>query len=98
MPAYDYKCPKCDGVFEVTRGIRETGPVSCPECGVEAKKLFSPVGIVFKGSGFHNTDYRSKKAIPAPADSGSSSTEKAEKPATCGGDSSPACASCPAAE
>lgn len=103
MPAYDYKCPSCDCVFEVNRGIRETGPVSCPTCGAEAKKLFSPVGIVFKGSGFHNTDYRAKKAIPAPSEGSSSDktstgTEtKAEKPA-CGGDGSSACASCPAAE
>lgn len=98
MPAYDYKCPSCECVFEVSRGIRETGPISCPECGVEAKKLFSPVGIVFKGSGFHNTDYRAKKAIPAPAEGTPAGEKKAEKPAASCGDSSPACASCPSAE
>ncbi|TDB39894.1 MAG: FmdB family transcriptional regulator [Actinobacteria bacterium] len=97
MPAYDYKCSSCDCVFEVTRGIRETGAVACPQCGSEAKRLFSPVGIVFKGSGFHNTDYRANKAIPAPAESAATSEKQAEKPA-CGGDGSPACASCPVAE
>ncbi len=95
MPAYDYKCPNCACVFEVTRGIKESGPIACPECSAEAKRIFSPVGIVFKGTGFHNTDYRAKKAIPAPSEGASS--EKAEKPA-CGGDGSPACASCPAAD
>ncbi|PKQ38901.1 MAG: FmdB family transcriptional regulator [Actinobacteria bacterium HGW-Actinobacteria-1] len=97
MPAYDYRCPSCDCVFEVTRGIRETGAIACPECGAEAKRLFSPVGIVFKGTGFHNTDYRAKKAIPAPSESAPAGEKKAEKPA-CGGDGSSACASCPAAE
>lgn len=97
MPSYDYKCPKCEGVFEVTRGIRETGDVACPECDVAARRIFSPVGIVFKGTGFHNTDNRAKKAIPAPPEGAPAGEKKAEKPA-CSGDSSPACSSCPAAE
>lgn len=91
MPAYDYRCPACDACFEVTRSISDKSAQTCPECGVEAKRLFSPVGIVFKGSGFHNTDYRKKSALPA--------NEKAEKPAApCGGGDSPACKTCPAAE
>jgi putative FmdB family regulatory protein len=98
MPSYDYKCPSCECVFEVNRGIRETGAVACPECDTEAKRLFSPVGIVFKGSGFHNTDYRSKKSLPVESGSTPAAEKKAEKPAPCGGDSSPACKSCPSAE
>ncbi len=107
MPAYDYKCPTCDAVFEVIRGFRDASAVCCPSCEVEAKRVYSPVGIHFKGTGFHNTDYRKKSAIPAPQDTKSGATvdggtksegsEKAEKPAACSGDSSPACASCPAA-
>lgn len=107
MPAYDYKCPACNDVFEVTRAFGDTSVVCCPSCEVEAKRIFSPVGIHFKGTGFHNTDYRKKSAIPAPQDTKSGATsentaksegsEKAEKPAACSGDSSPACASCPAA-
>jgi predicted nucleic acid-binding Zn ribbon protein len=54
----------------------------CPECGAEASRVFSPVGVAFKGSGFHNTDYR-----PQPKeDAGSCAV----------GGSSPACAGCPA--
>lgn len=101
MPAYDYKCPACNDVFEVTRAFGDTSVVCCPSCEVAAKRIFSPVGIHFKGTGFHNTDYRKKSAIPAPQDTKSGATtessEKAEKPTTCSGDSSPACASCPAA-
>lgn len=107
MPAYDYKCPACNDVFEVTRAFGDRSVVYCPSCAVEAKRIFSPVGIHFKGTGFHNTDYRKKSAIPAPQDTNGGATtegttksegsEKAEKPAACSGDSSPACASCPAA-
>jgi len=94
VPAYDYRCPSCDDVFEVNRSFGDTTAVGCPTCGTVAKRLYSPVGIHFKGTGFHNTDYRAKAVIPAPADA--KSNEKAEKPAPCG-DSSPACVSCPAA-
>lgn len=86
MPAYDYRCPACETTFEVTRSISDTSPQECPTCGTHSKRLFSAVGIVFKGSGFHNTDYRKKSTVPA-TDTGS---------ASCGGDKSPACDSCPA--
>jgi putative FmdB family regulatory protein len=95
MPAYDYRCSKCDVVFEVNRSFGDSSTVNCPHCDLEARRLFAPVGIHFKGTGFHNTDYRGKKAIPAP--SAEAGNEKAEKPAPCGGDGSSACASCPAA-
>jgi len=90
MPAYDYRCTGCEATFEVTRSIKDTSVQVCPDCGAQAKRLFTPVGIHFKGTGFHNTDYAKKSTIPA--------SEKAEKPAaSCGGDSS-ACKNCPAAE
>ncbi len=60
-----------------------TGDESCPKCGATATKVFSPVGVAFKGTGFHNTDYR-----PRPK----------EETASCASSSgSPACSSCPAA-
>jgi len=87
VPAYDYRCPACDHVFEVVRAISDRTDVVCPSCETPAKRLFSPVGVVFKGSGFHNTDYRprpkSEESSPAGKDS-------------CGG-SSDACKTCPAA-
>ena len=50
MPAYDYKCTACDEVFEVTRSISDESPVSCPSCSSsEARRVFSPVGVVFQG-------------------------------------------------
>lgn len=77
MPAYDYRCPSCDDVFEVVRAFTDREPVICAECGTTAKRLFTPVGVVFKGSGFHNTDYRprpkSEESSPAGKDSSSNS-------------------------
>jgi putative FmdB family regulatory protein len=71
MPAYDYRCTACEATFEVTRSMGQTADECCPDCGAPAKKVFSPVGVSFKGSGFHNTDYRStpaeKSATPAPS-------------------------------
>lgn len=89
MPAYDFRCTACDETFEIVRPLGEAADVSCPACGAPAKKVFSPVGVVFKGSGFHNTDYRTpKKSEP-------SSTEKGSCPSS---GSSGSCASCPAGE
>jgi len=83
MPAYDFRCTDCATIFEVNRPMATTGDESCPKCGAVATKVFSPTGIAFKGTGFHNTDYR-----PRPKeDTGSCASASA----------SPACASCPAA-
>ncbi|MEL7667589.1 MAG: FmdB family zinc ribbon protein [Actinomycetota bacterium] len=86
MPAYDYRCTACDHVFEVVRAISDRAEVVCPTCEAPAKRQFSPVGVVFKGSGFHNTDYRPRPKSEEPSPSGKDS---------CGG-SSDSCASCPA--
>jgi putative FmdB family regulatory protein len=83
MATYDYRCTDCATVFEVSRPMGQPGEEHCPSCGAIAEKIFSPVGIAFKGTGFHNTDYRPKVKDEA---------------STCpsAGDS-PACSSCPAA-
>ena len=88
MPAYDFRCTSCQTTFEVQRPMGSSAPEVCPDCGDAAKRVFSPVGVAFKGSGFHNTDYKSR-----PTD------ESAPPSSPCAaktGDSS-ACATCPAA-
>ncbi|MBE0416517.1 MAG: hypothetical protein IBX63_01950 [Coriobacteriia bacterium] len=90
MPRYDYRCTSCACVFEVSRPAGEPSGESCPDCGSDARRVFTPVGVVFKGSGFHNTDYR--RTSP---DSSSSDTASTATPApSCGSD----CSSCPAGE
>ncbi|MDD3717360.1 MAG: zinc ribbon domain-containing protein [Actinomycetota bacterium] len=58
MPRYDYKCEGCENVFETTHGVDDT-VTDCPRCGGRVRRLFHPVGIIFKGSGFYKTDYGS---------------------------------------
>jgi putative FmdB family regulatory protein len=67
VPKYDYKCKSCKRNFEVVHGFDETVS-SCDLCGGPVRRVFHPVGIVFKGSGFYATDSRKtadKKFKPA---------------------------------
>ena len=60
MPVYTYHCEACGVTFDQRLGFRDTHPTSCPKCGAEAlHRVYKPVGIVFKGSGFYATDHRS---------------------------------------
>lgn len=61
MPLYDYKCEKCGHIFEVMQKITAEPLKFCPECKGHIKRLISPAGIIFKGSGFHVTDYGKKE-------------------------------------
>jgi putative FmdB family regulatory protein len=58
MPRYEYKCNKCEKTFEVVHSINENID-SCESCGGDVRRVFHPVGIVFKGSGFYKTDNKS---------------------------------------
>jgi len=60
MPTYDYRCEK-GHVFELFHGIKDETPRTCPKCGKSAKRVpGGGGGLLFKGSGFYITDYRSK--------------------------------------
>ncbi|MFO7152860.1 MAG: zinc ribbon domain-containing protein [Bacillota bacterium] len=74
MPVYQYRCEKC-GDFEVEQAITESPFEKCPTCGNPVRRLISRnVGIVFKGSGFHITDYVRKDS--GENSSGDSSEKK----------------------
>jgi putative FmdB family regulatory protein len=60
MPIYSYKCNNCGNIFEKFEKIGGANKIFCTDCGSEALRIFSPVGIVFKGKGFYSTDYGSK--------------------------------------
>lgn len=81
MPTYDYKCDKCEHEWELFQSITADPVKSCPECkSRKARRVIGPgAGILFKGSGFYQTDYRSdsyKKG--AEADKKAQSTAKSE--------------------
>ncbi len=62
MPNYDYKCQKCNHVFEIFQKMSDPKLEDCPQDGCDGKVkrlLGSGAGVIFKGSGFYQTDYRS---------------------------------------
>ena len=76
MPVYEYRCTSCDHLFEVTHEVGGT-PGPCPVCGGPARRVFTSVGLIFKGSGFHTTDYRK-----SPASDGADKKAPEKKPST----------------
>ena len=81
MPLYDYRCRACSKVTEVRHGFREGHQGACPACGGELARVFSPAGIVFKGSGFYLTDSRSASEKKKATASESGTSPEAAKPA-----------------
>ena len=75
MPTYEYVCDDCGANHEIVQAMTDPTLTDCPTCGKPAlRKLFTNVGVVFKGSGFYRTDSREKS-------SSSSTPSKTDKPA-----------------
>jgi putative FmdB family regulatory protein len=78
MPTYGYECVDCGHKFEVIQRITDSPMTICEKCSGSLRKILYPVGIAFKGSGFHVNDYRrpdsgrnsssDKPAVPAAKD------------------------------
>lgn len=95
MPTYEYKCRKCEHQFERFQSITAEPVKTCPKCkGKVARMLTTGAGIIFKGTGFYQTDYKksshtppsseqseTKKMEPAKTDGGKSENRKPKKPA-----------------
>ena len=82
MPTYDYECDACGHKFERFQSITEKPARKCPACGkMRLRRLIGPGGaVLFKGSGFYATDYRSEEyRSKAKAESSASSTDKSDK-------------------
>ena len=61
MPTYEYECQNCGHEFELFQSMTAKPLKTCPKCGKKVKRLLGKgAGIIFKGSGFYQTDYRSK--------------------------------------
>ena len=79
MPTYQYACTACDHRFEAVQSFSEDSLTECPVCGGALRKVFSSVGIVFKGSGFYRTDSRGGAGVAASStDSSPSSDSKSD--------------------
>ena len=64
MPIYEYKCDDCSTRFEVRCSFGDE-PEPCPRCQGKVRRVFSPLPVIFKGSGFYITDSRGKDSEPA---------------------------------
>jgi len=78
VPTYQYACTDCADRLEVVQKFTDDSLTVCPACGGKLRKVFSPVGIVFKGSGFYRTDSRSSQKSEPAAASANGSGSKAE--------------------
>ena len=74
MPIYEYKCEN-GHTFEVMQRMADDPLTTCTDCGAPVQRVFHPVAIHFKGSGFYNTDYGKRKRGAAAKEDGSSKSE-----------------------
>jgi len=72
MPTYQYRCTECGEDLEAVQKFSDPALTTCPTCGSQLRKVFNPVGVVFKGSGFYRTDSRNGSKGRPDRDSDSS--------------------------
>jgi putative FmdB family regulatory protein len=85
MPTYEYECQSCHQRVEAVQRFTDPALTVCEHCGGELRKVFSAVGVVFKGSGFYKTDSRGTEKSSTPSTSttpaAASTTESSATPA-----------------
>ncbi|MEU3133782.1 FmdB family zinc ribbon protein [Streptomyces sp. NPDC006854] len=103
MPTYQYQCTECGEGLEAVQKFTDDALTVCPSCDGRLKKVFSAVGIVFKGSGFYRNDSRGSSSSSSPAstaskasDSGSSSSSTCSDTKSSAASSSSSSSSTPA--
>jgi putative FmdB family regulatory protein len=74
VPTYQYQCTECGEGLEAVQKFTDDALTECPSCQGRLKKVFSAVGIVFKGSGFYRNDSRGSSSSSSPASSSKSSS------------------------
>ncbi|WTD51890.1 FmdB family transcriptional regulator [Streptosporangium sp. NBC_01639] len=84
MPTYQYACSECGNEFDIVQKFSDDALTECPKCAGSLRKVFSAVGIVFKGSGFYRTDSRSSSTSTVS----SGSTSATSTASSSGSDSS----------
>src|SRR5688572_4034437 len=90
MPIYEYACTACGERTVAKQSFTDPPLTECPQCGGSLRKLYSPVGIVFKGSGFYSTDAKKKSSSSSTSSKSETKTEsKTEKKTESKPDKSP---------
>ncbi|MCX4511438.1 MULTISPECIES: FmdB family zinc ribbon protein [Streptomyces] len=92
MPTYQYQCTECGEGLEAVQKFTDDALTECPSCDGRLKKVFSAVGIVFKGSGFYRNDSRgaSSSSTPSSTSSSSASSSSSTDTKSSSSDSKPA--------
>jgi putative FmdB family regulatory protein len=100
VPKYDYRCTACGSVYEKREGFDAPSVQECPSCQGQARRVFSPPAIVFKGSGWYKTDSRGSDSSPSTSTTtetktdtpiaASSETKTESKPAVAASDAAAA--------
>ncbi|MFF3726330.1 FmdB family zinc ribbon protein [Streptomyces erythrochromogenes] len=80
MPTYQYQCTECGEGLEAVQKFTDDALTVCPNCDGRLKKVFSAVGIVFKGSGFYRNDSRGASSSSTPASKPASSSSSSSTP------------------
>jgi putative FmdB family regulatory protein len=93
MPTYEYECQTCHERVEAVQKFTDPSLTTCPRCGGELRKVFSAVGIVFKGSGFYKNDSRGAKSSPTTSEGSNDAPATVAPPA----ESTPSTPTAPAA-
>jgi putative FmdB family regulatory protein len=78
VPTYQYACTVCGHRFDAVQSFSDASLTECPQCAGLLRKVFSSVGIVFKGSGFYRTDSRSGASTVPAGEAAASSTSSSE--------------------
>jgi putative FmdB family regulatory protein len=81
MPTYVYACDSCGAQFEQFQSFKEEPVRVCPRCSSGVRRVFQPVGIVFKGSGWYITDSRKSDSATVSSDTGAKAETKADSTA-----------------
>ncbi len=88
MPTYQYQCTECGNGLEAVQKFTDDALTTCPDCQGRLRKVFSAVGVVFKGSGFYRTDSRSSSSSSVGAASSAGSSGSTGSGSTSGSGSS----------
>ncbi|MEK2488456.1 FmdB family zinc ribbon protein [Kitasatospora purpeofusca] len=88
MPTYQYQCTECGNGLEAVQKFTDEALTTCPDCQGRLRKVFSAVGVVFKGSGFYRTDSRSSSSSSVGSGSSSTSSSTSSSGSSSGSSSS----------
>ena len=81
MPTYQYRCTACSKELEAVQKFSDPALTTCPACSGDLRKVYSAVGVVFKGSGFYATDSRTSSSASTPASPQATTKESTAAPA-----------------